>query len=97
MLQERVSEDFVTNAIHGKDLASVTPRTRGDSMIDSMPEKTMFETFQPQPQQIEQLIEQAHNHPLGIQFLLEGDLCAVAILFGVHVFTVEAARKNLTA
>ncbi len=66
-------------------------------MNDSLPEKTRFEIFRPQPHQIEQLIWDARNHPFGIEFLLEGDLCAVAVLFGVHVFTVEAARKNLTA
>jgi len=83
-------------AADGKDLAFLTPRSEEISMMDNMPGKPTYEPFRPQPQQIEQLISDARNHPLGIQFLLEGDLCAVAVLFGVHVFTVEAAREKLT-
>jgi hypothetical protein len=37
----------------------------------------------------------ARRHPLGLAFLLGGMLASVAIMFGVHAFTVEAARKRL--
>lgn len=57
--------------------------------------RSMSEEFRPHPQQIESLIGKASCHPLGIKFFLEGDLCAVAITFGVTVFAVEAARENL--
>lgn len=49
----------------------------------------------PAPQKVEELIVAARNHPLGIEFLLEGDLSSVAITFGAHAFTVEAARETL--
>ena len=43
----------------------------------------------------EALIATAGQHPLGLEFLLEGDLASVAIAFGSHVFTVEEARRRL--
>jgi hypothetical protein len=55
----------------------------------------MSKEFHAHPAQIDSLIEKARNHPRGINFLLEGDLCAVAITFGVTVFAIEAARDNL--
>ncbi len=42
-----------------------------------------------------ELIGAATRHPLGLEFLLEGNLGAVAAIFGVHAFTVEAARERL--
>jgi hypothetical protein len=43
---------------------------------------------------VEALIAEAAQHPLGLEFLLEGDLAAVAITFRTHVFTVEEARSR---
>jgi hypothetical protein len=57
--------------------------------------RSMSEQFRASSHQIESLIGKANLHPLGLNFLLEGDLCAVAITFGVTVFAVEAARDNL--
>lgn len=51
--------------------------------------------FRPSPEQVEELIAAADRHPLGVEFLLEGDLGAVAITFETHAFTVEAARDRL--
>ncbi len=45
--------------------------------------------------EVEALIAEAGRHPLGLEFLLEGDLAAVAITFRTHAFTVEAARRQL--
>ena len=45
--------------------------------------------------EVEALIAAATEHPLGIEFLIEGHLEAVAITFQVHVFTVDAARRAL--
>ena len=42
------------------------------------------------------LIVAASRHPLGTGFLLTGHLGTVAITFGVHAFTVEAARLRLS-
>ncbi len=57
-------------------------------------DKNMFETFRPSAQAMQKLVAAARNHPLGTEFLLQGDLCAVASLFGTHVFTVEAVRDH---
>ena len=45
--------------------------------------------------EVASLIAEAGRHLLGLEFLLEGDLAAVAIAFRTHVFTVEAARQVL--
>jgi len=44
---------------------------------------------------VEALIAAARNHPLGLEFLLNGDLSAVAATFQAHAFTVDAAREHL--
>ena len=54
----------------------------------------MFNEFRPTSIEMERLIAAARHHPLGIGFLLQGDPCAVAIMFGAHVFTVEAVRDH---
>ena len=47
------------------------------------------------PTLVEELIARARAHPLGLSFLAGGLLASVAIAFGVHAFTVEAARARL--
>jgi hypothetical protein len=54
----------------------------------------MVEIYRPTFHEMENLVATARNHPLGTEFLLNGDLCAVAITFGTHVFTVEAVRDH---
>jgi hypothetical protein len=51
--------------------------------------------YVPSEPDIDALIAAAEKHPLGLQFLLEGDLGAVAVSFGAHAFTVDAARQRL--
>jgi hypothetical protein len=51
--------------------------------------------FRPSPEQVTDLIERARAHPLGLDFLRNGSQDAVAALFGVHAFTVDAARRHL--
>ncbi len=53
--------------------------------------------YVPSEEDITDLIAAAARHPLGIQFLVEGQLCAVATMFRVHAFTVDAARTRLRA
>lgn len=60
-----------------------------DSERDDLP------FYRPQPREIEELIATARQHPLGVEFLLDGDLGSVAITFGANAFTVEAARDQL--
>jgi hypothetical protein len=52
--------------------------------------------YKPKPKHVQKLIEDAKNHPLGLEFLKGGHVEAVAITFETHVFTVEAARKDLS-
>lgn len=47
------------------------------------------------PRLVDDLIARARRHPLGLVFLLSGLLASVAIVLGVHAFTVDAARKRL--
>ncbi len=47
------------------------------------------------PREVQALITAAERHPLGLEFLLHGDLAAVAITFQVHAFSVDAARQQL--
>lgn len=49
------------------------------------------------PACVDRLIDAAGRHPLGLEFLIQGDLGSVAVTFGVHAFTVEAARARLSA
>ncbi|MHC5023340.1 MAG: hypothetical protein ACYTGG_05445 [Planctomycetota bacterium] len=51
--------------------------------------------YQPTPDQVQALIREAAKSPLGTEFLTEGALDAVAATFGVHAFTVDAAREAL--
>jgi len=51
--------------------------------------------YAPGPRDVEALIAAAEKHPLGLEFLLDGDLSAVAITFQTHAFTVDAARQQL--
>lgn len=53
--------------------------------------------YQPTSAEVGRLIEDAQRHPLGIEFLIEGELGSVAATFGVHAFTVDAARRRLGA
>ena len=54
-------------------------------------------TTTPTEAEIQYLIERAKSHDLGIEFLLNGSLDAVAATFGVHAFVIDAARDQLTS
>lgn len=47
------------------------------------------------PLLVDDLIDRARKHRLGIDFLRDGLLGSVAAEFGAHAFTVEAARQRL--
>ncbi|MGE5359868.1 MAG: hypothetical protein ACM3NQ_12695 [Bacteroidales bacterium] len=53
--------------------------------------------YVPSSLEVDDLIAQAAAHPLGIDFLMNGQVGAVAVTFGCHAFTVEAARERLGA
>lgn len=52
---------------------------------------------QPCDSGVEQLIADARRHPLGVEFLLQGEPGCVAAVFGTHAFAVDAARQRLTS
>ncbi|MHC5113694.1 MAG: hypothetical protein ACYTGP_04615 [Planctomycetota bacterium] len=49
----------------------------------------------PTPQQVQEVIGRAREHPLGTNFLEKGSLDSVSATFGVHAFVVDAARESL--
>jgi hypothetical protein len=51
--------------------------------------------YVPSANEVESLLEAARQHPLGERLLVEGPLDAVAALFGVHAFVIDAARELL--
>lgn len=51
--------------------------------------------YRPTPEEVDSLIEAARRHPLGIEFLRDGELGSVAMTFQTHAFTVDAARIAL--
>ncbi len=52
--------------------------------------------YRPTAEDVRRLIELARRHPLGLDFLREGDLGSVAATFRAHAFTVDAARARLS-
>lgn len=65
----------------------------GDAAAE--PREPVIAPYVPSADDVEALIATAGQHPLGLEFLLEGDLAAVAITFRTHAFTVDAARQRL--
>lgn len=51
--------------------------------------------FTPCEADVQDLIRKAEGHQLGTEFLRTGALDAVAAMFEVHAFVVEAARRKL--
>jgi hypothetical protein len=51
--------------------------------------------YRPSPEEVADLIARAKRHELGIDFLRHGSQESVAAVFGVHAFTVDAARREL--
>jgi hypothetical protein len=52
-------------------------------------------SFTPSDLEVAALIAAAAKHPLGTDFLVDGHLDSVAIMFRTHAFTVVAARERL--
>jgi hypothetical protein len=52
--------------------------------------------YEPTDSDVEDLIRAARQHPLGLDYLIDGHLGTVAITFGCHAFTVVAARDRLS-
>jgi len=66
-------------------------------MTDSDRTNGVLTTDRPNRAEVDALIDQASNHPLGTRFLIDGALDAVAATFNAHAFVVDAAREVLVA
>ena len=51
--------------------------------------------YRPTDKDVDLLIDRASKHPLGLGFLNNGALDAVAAVFQVHAFVVDRARDRL--
>ena len=51
--------------------------------------------FRPSTDEVTDLIARACKNRFGLEFLMNGYLGSVAAEFGVHAFTVEAARERI--
>ena len=51
--------------------------------------------FIPSQVDVDSLISRAGQHELGVDFLKTGSLDAVAAMFEVHAFVVDAAREKI--
>ena len=51
--------------------------------------------YRPTTDEIRRLIGRAETHPLGVDFLVSGSPDAVAAMFQVHAFVVDAARETV--
>jgi len=51
--------------------------------------------YRPSVEEVDDLIERARHHELGLDFLRNGAQESVAAVFRVHAFTVDAARRKL--
>jgi hypothetical protein len=70
-------------------------RAADQSTSRSFPVGTAASTEGVQTKSPEKLIEEAKEHPLGIDFLLHGPPETVAVTFAVHPFIVFRARGQL--
>ncbi len=68
------------------------PRGLVGNVLEALAE---LDEGRPARDEVEQLIERARHHALGVRFLVEGNVEAVAITFRAHVLDVEAARRRL--
>ncbi len=73
---------------------TMTPQNRDQDQTPAS-DRAVTERYRPTPDEIKGLLSRASGHPLGTEFLLKGDLDAVAATFGAHAFVVDAARDHL--
>jgi hypothetical protein len=52
-------------------------------------------SWRPRSEAVDALIRAARQHELGLEFLRKGAQDAVAAVFQVHAFLVDAARERL--
>ena len=65
------------------------------SDVERLRERPNAFSFRPSADEVNDLIARACVHRFGLEFLMNGYLGSVAAEFGVHAFTVEAARERV--
>ena len=65
------------------------------SDVERLHERSNAFAFRPTADEVNDLIARACVHRFGLEFLMNGYLGSVAAEFGVHAFTVEAARERV--
>lgn len=74
----------------------MTPQNQNQNLDQNLASnQAVTGRYRPTPDEIKGLLRRASGHPLGTEFLLKGDLDAVAATFGAHAFVVDAARDHL--
>ncbi len=66
-------------------------------MPETEPTAGVSRSYHPTPAEVDDLLRRAADHPRGTGFLIKGAPDAVAAIFGVHAFVVDAARDALRA
>ncbi len=104
MADPKLIDDLARRAGVSKADATAVLEALGTLAPDRVPELSHRSSRGPAPAlrryvfnalDVEALIDAARKHPLGLEFLLNGDLSAVAATFQAHAFTVDAAREHL--
>ncbi len=80
-----------------KNVLAVLAQIAGEQRRPAKSAPPVGASYVPTDREIAELIAAASSHPLGLEFLLEGDVCAVATMFRAHPFTVDAARERIRA
>jgi hypothetical protein len=102
MADLKLIHDLALRAGVSKAHAEAVLEALGAVAPERVPESLRPSAYQPAPVRpvlnaldVEALIAAAREHPLGLDFLLDGDLSAVSATFQAHAFTVDAARQHL--
>lgn len=104
MADPKLIDDLARRAGVSKENAEAVLEALGTLAPERLPELLQRSPRGPAPAptryvfnalDVEALIDAARKHPLGLEFLLNGDLSAVAATFQAHAFTVDAAREHL--
>jgi|GEM_PF-2035381 len=94
---QRFEESILDNQAERKIVGGLIPENsprKGQSMADSNAPQPLS-SFKPTTDDVNYLIHMAEHHPSGISILRDGEIDAVAALFQVHAFTVEAAKLKV--
>jgi hypothetical protein len=95
--QAGVSRDTAVAVLEALGVVTGPDRAGSLAAASMAPERDAIAhaRYEPTAREVDELIAAAMAHPLGLEFLAEGDLGAVAITFRAHAFTVDRARREV--